>query len=555
MWVDPLLFYFPKYSFGRNKITIMRKTFFGLFFLISLITSCRKIDTESKILPNKESNSNENLSYREGPIVLGEQKQNPYTIENMQAAVNSLAERGVTSLHNINIRPTYLYVKFAPQNHYQYEELGRDTTLQLFDYPLDYEITLSGNSYHDPTLPDSSITYQYTSVPYNYDFNDTISYEILSELYIPEEDGSLVGSTEDNLEFVEKLLDQAYIQTGNYEDTIKAQQRFEPSGSIKVFDTRVNDYIGVEGVRIVARRWFLWRRARTDYYGDFIMTKNYKRPVNYSAWFNDNKFEVRRQFIGTVVWINGPKKEGAWDHLIVDGFDRFVAHLFRGGWKYFNGFNGGLDRPSVLKLFIIAKDEHDPNGVLGRASLTWPEVTIFRYLGKNEVSSDDYFSCTVHEISHISLRKKIGYQAFHDLLPVANESFATAIQLHITAHEYQPRTNWMYGTPYYSSIFGGGYEPLRPIPYAFQYWNASISGDYTSLFINLVDNYNELNQQFILKPSGSIYDIVSGYTLSGIEDNIIEYCSDWTTMKAALKANKPTGVQDYEIENLVNQYQ
>ena len=96
--------------------------------------------------------------------VLGDKLDNPYSVANMRKALESLApeDRGGLSIEDIST--SHFYVKFRPANYDELDRIKQDTTLILYDIPLDYEITSQGEYYHDPSIPDSLPTYQYASV-------------------------------------------------------------------------------------------------------------------------------------------------------------------------------------------------------------------------------------------------------------------------------------------------------------------------------------------------------------------------------------------------------
>lgn len=72
-------------------------------------------------------------------VVLGEKLTNPFTVENMQVAYNSL-KREVRTIGELDISaPTHKYIKFMPQDSVQLELIEADTTLDLYSYPLDYK--------------------------------------------------------------------------------------------------------------------------------------------------------------------------------------------------------------------------------------------------------------------------------------------------------------------------------------------------------------------------------------------------------------------------------
>lgn len=104
------------------------------------------------------------------------------------------------------------------------------------------------------------------------------------------------------------------------------------------------------------------------------------------------------------------------------------------------------------------------------------------------------------------------------------------------------------------------YNPIDPpeFPNRFGYQNWNGSGDYTSLFINLVDDFNEMGQDLDINPLneilGVINDQVSGYTLANIESNMLGQVYGIGSLSAQLKANKPTGVTDAQIDLLLGQY-
>lgn len=81
----------------------------------------------------------QSTNFVEGQIVLGEQLENPYSIENIKKALENLTTNGKSS-GNVKVRTTHLYLKFKPQNEKELDLLKSDSTLEWFDYPLDYEM-------------------------------------------------------------------------------------------------------------------------------------------------------------------------------------------------------------------------------------------------------------------------------------------------------------------------------------------------------------------------------------------------------------------------------
>ena len=117
-----------------------------------------------------------------GMIVLGGQLEDPYSVENMSEALASLYP---TKAGRVVLPATDLYVRFLPENDAQWQRL-RELGVEMLDHPVDYEIVREGDWYHDPSLPEDRITWQYAVVPRDFRFPPGIRHELLEECYIPD---------------------------------------------------------------------------------------------------------------------------------------------------------------------------------------------------------------------------------------------------------------------------------------------------------------------------------------------------------------------------------
>ncbi|MCF6213273.1 MAG: hypothetical protein L3J45_04525 [Flavobacteriaceae bacterium] len=186
-------------------ITIL--TLFGIIFY-----SCYKdegILKQSKLSLSEQMN-NAGLK----GIVLGKKLENPYSVENMKKALDNLKKSNVsakTSVDGIEVTTTHLYVKFKPKNEDELDILKSDSTLVLYDYPLDYEIEENGDFYRDPDIPDNQPTYKYTAVKVGKKLPSGVENEILAELFIPDEnsDNETSNKTVITYEMVDALVDEA----------------------------------------------------------------------------------------------------------------------------------------------------------------------------------------------------------------------------------------------------------------------------------------------------------------------------------------------------------
>lgn len=81
------------------------------------------------------------------PTILGARLiGNPYSVANMQQASRNLTN-GIAG-----ITENAWYVRFKPSNYSQLATL-EDLDIDLFDYPLDYELIQEGDYYNDGVTP------------------------------------------------------------------------------------------------------------------------------------------------------------------------------------------------------------------------------------------------------------------------------------------------------------------------------------------------------------------------------------------------------------------
>ena len=220
----------------------------------------------------------------DGMMVLGEKLNNPYSLANMQAAYNELCK--TKSVASSNLEATDLYVRFLPKDSTDFAVLS-SLDLELFDYPLDYEIITGGDYYHDPTIPETEITWQYTKVKPDFEFPD-MQYEILDECYIPEEE--LTKSSSVSL-FGEELEIMAIRMAGQSEEysivETKAKAKKYPEGYVRINNDTSDE--PVRGVKVRCHYFLKWTSDYTDENGYYKMSKKFSCKPHYSVILENQK--------------------------------------------------------------------------------------------------------------------------------------------------------------------------------------------------------------------------------------------------------------------------
>jgi hypothetical protein len=473
--------------------------------LITVLNSCYKeVDLTNNIangsldLSSAKIKNNEN---GEGEFIFGKKLENPYSVANMKIALDKYKQK-YSNGSVFEIRATHKYLRFLPADRTEYDKLKEVEGLDLYEIPLDYEIIKSGSSYHDPTLPEESVSWQYASVPIDFQNSLNIKTEVLDLLYIPELDDKLLD-IDNNLiheEEVINLLNISFVGTNNAEDTVSlkkvnANAKWNPSGCIKVFDDRVGGLIGLFHVKVKARRWFVTDWDYTDANGCYNISHGFNGKVNYSIYYETSQFDVRSGTWGQA-WLNGPKLEASWSENINSGMQKYYATVFRGAARYHHNDIGDLKRPcNLFKLKYCAYDGSNDEangdfnsyaaglGVLG----VIPDIRIWRFNPSgSEKTSVGLFGTTVHETAHASHLELMnaGPIQFWQVDKIIVESWARAAQWFLTKKEYNSLGIATMGDP--------GLHSNLDHAFTTQWWKEGEDlPNHTPLFIDLVDNHNQ----------------------------------------------------------------
>lgn len=219
-----------------------------------------------------------------GMIVLGDRLENPYTTENMQEAYMALYPTKSRS----DVKTSHLYVRFLPADEEEFDILT-DSGLDLVDYPVDYEILVDGDYYHDPSVGEDSYTWQYAVVPADYEFPD-VRYEILDECHITETDP--VSRSADGIDW-EAVEMEAFRLTGNG-DMLQPQtkgSKVYPSGRITIVDDQANGGkpFGLAGVRVRCNTFVKFSNTYTDRDGYYTMPRKFSANLKYRLVFKNEK--------------------------------------------------------------------------------------------------------------------------------------------------------------------------------------------------------------------------------------------------------------------------
>ncbi|SHF55779.1 hypothetical protein SAMN05444483_101584 [Salegentibacter echinorum] len=278
-------------------MNIIKLFTFCLVFL--LLYSCEKdeldfIDPSAEEIQNEENFSN-----------FRRKVENPYTISNMQTALDSITKRvkggklqsaagkKAAALKTKSISPNMLYIQFTPKTLEQEGLLKQDSTLALIDYPLGYEYQEAWFK-NRAKLKEGEIPTYYTSVAIDRKLPKGVPHKVLAEMYLPQEDKSLEGrrslyrnSNNEIGDLVDVLLNQAFKQTGNEgldglgilkkEGETQSESKllgvgigskWHPEGTLRIWDDHIGSTTKTTKILIGYETYPCGNRGGTLYGGD-----------------------------------------------------------------------------------------------------------------------------------------------------------------------------------------------------------------------------------------------------------------------------------------------
>ena len=457
---------FIKIIMNKTKIYILAAV--ALISTVVFHSSCNDKEELLTSEPEFDQNSISSLTTGEEAEELMEfapPSENPYTIPNMQRALDSLSKvnENECDLTLFDIRITHKYIKFKPQDSAQYGLLIQDTTLELFDYPLDRKLIKAGTYYQDLSLTEGQPNYQWTAVKVDKQLPAGVPFDVLAELYIPEEDPQLVQYYETPFDdCITELIDMAMKITGNFDTTEtyevtdgglhykRRRSKWNPRGRIRLEDNVLNSINGLEGAKVRARRWFTTRSMLTDRNGNFSTSHQFRRPANYSIKWERNDYNIRSGRHGQA-YFNGPKIKGDWNLDIVSGVSWFYGHAHRGAHTYYYQNNLNIESPPrngfLGSRIAIGVCDQQGRAHYKHAQRMWFGPEIFMYTSEDDgnggtviPNSMRFYETTIHELAHAS-HFNLSHWHYRNTDRIVKESWAVGVAYYFTRQIY-PADVW-----------------------------------------------------------------------------------------------------------------
>ncbi len=529
--------------------------FFVYLLVTFLFTQCKEPIFDEPISARMLENSKARLETKntdsDSVLVLGKKLENPYSVKNMEIALNSLKRKGGKNSIN-RIEGNYNYVRLLPKTDDEYNLNNSDPSIDTYEYPLDYEIVKQGNKYEDKTVSANKFTWIYCAVPKSKKFDAKIRVEILDDLYLPFGNGK-EAETEFQREehsFLKALEDESLLLFGNKQKDLKNGRvaQWYASGRIRVWDDRMNfntnvylpgaGFVPVPQCRVRANRWFTTKETLTDNSGYFFIDHGWDNgnEVNYSIKWERADFDIRSGNYGQAYY-NGPKILYSWNLDIQENStpDNYMyAHVHRAANIYYYQNTYGVISPPT-NTFLNGRMHLGTNTGNNRShyfgfNSAWAAAEVRLIFNLANDDSRSIFATTIHELTHAA-HWTIGmsYEAYCSNAGQAGrlaESWAQMVGWFITKQIYGPA-----GLNF--TLFDQDAIQNTTIANMGETATCLSNGAwYTPLFIDLVDDFNQNNTD----PTFPV-DNANGYTLNELQSFLFARPTNWYMYRDVLQNN------------------
>ena len=410
-----------------------------------LVPLCTLVACTGDDVPGGKSRQGEDELFHE-MIQLGEKLDDPYTVENMR---NALAVVYPTRSGRVDISVTDYYVRFLPRTEAQLESLLA-RGLDLTDHPVDYRILREGDYYHDPAVDEEEITWQYTVVGKDFDFPDDITYEILDECYLSENDPVTRAGADIDWDAVEEA---SFRLTGNEAmlQSLETKGAAQPQGRITIVDEGANGGkpFGLPGVKVVCNVFVKFSSTYTDRDGYYKISKKFISKPRYRLMFkNKAGFAIGFNLIlvpASVSTLGKGPNTGMDFNIDKNSNNKLFCRsvITCAAYDYItmckDADDGVTPPPGSLRIWLFRGLNSSSSPMLKHGALI-DNTVIGKYLGsfskllklflpditigtKGSESFADIYADTIHELAHASHFSRVGTNFWDNYIKYVLKSF------------------------------------------------------------------------------------------------------------------------------------
>ncbi len=559
------------------------KKFYYLVLIALFGWSCQKDQEQltpvdpvpEAVVETKEQIPIEKIFYHKATEQYIYQKGDPYSFENMKRAYELLQAKRQEQFGtragaggSIELTPSHYSLKIYPRNESEQWRVERMQDVTVAYLPFDY-VPLPEEEVEVMSLTRSMVE------PFEEEVRYTVTYDNLQSVEGPQPPVTLnmpvlyvtwPATKPLPLDLDYEIVDQLLLPNSWTDpkpvpgyDTLPTIQFPIPDpitvrGRVLDWDETLQEYVPVPGLKMEAGYGSDHRECYTDNEGMFSLEIN---AVNFSfvkfwATFASDKWKIVSRDSSV------PRSSGAYN--IADYWDEAADEIVeirrkvdlpeyeivRAMYYFYNG-DHNIRTWSYEDGIRVVTRLNSNSSTLG--SFTYSNsgtpafITIYNELTIGErmpVELPDYADCDIlgtvlHELGHFCHYGEAGYSGINNTHLLLTESFASYAGWHITTRYYKDYFNYTL--------------PVTAIRQSRQSWSKDKSSEYSPLFVDLFDTYNQGAASNSLRPK----DNLTNFSHAIVRD-IIANCRTWSACRMILEDYANTFYTQDEFEEYVSNY-
>ena len=543
---------------------------FILLLVVGIISaSCSKENLQSDLKPQFSVNSEteQPVYYQSSTGQFFIHQNDPFSLDNMQAAYDYLAEneqftKSGSFEKGKSLQPTHYALKVYPRTIEEQWAIEAMDNIQITYHPFDYApVSVKGQDvlnvdaafekspYKETLKYDTEnglikeetyvLPIMYVVWPINKPLPEGYDYKVDYQVFIPEAQpitkSSMTLSKNERLALEDEALYRAIGKRILYtkpEIQTKQLRDEDDSSDFKILQGYVSIYDNFLETQVPAQRLtmrfelgtFIYDGTTTDNgYYDMTIHTQYHPYLNFSFYFQTSHFiitlnnstAIYYDSQGQMTSVFGPDLYCYKDFAITNS--SLAYPIYRAAQYYYYGNHPVTPFDSGIPIWINAKTDYGP----------WPFVSYEMYnsvpqivIKSNILNQHNYYiGAVLHGLGHHTHNGWFSYANYTQINEHIRESFACYI-------------GWKLGEKYYFDL---GFSPALFYDYVGQnrqdwdYTWAITTNQYSPIFIDLEDSYNQRNNN-----THYPQDVISGIPYGDIED-ILSFHHTWLSIRDELE--------------------
>ena len=422
----------------------MKKPIISFLYILTAFISCTQTLEKEEFSDFEVDTPNLVLA------TFGEQTGHPFSMENALRAYGNLPIETRASFSEEAIEPTHLYIRFMPSNEEELWNVKQQKDLDVFQYPLDCEVTEGFVGIDNPFLL-NGFPQLWVVVPADYPISEiACPYEVESELWMPDFNSSAVksDSSMDILDFYEDLMKELCYEQNLTDEfcgpETKSSTTYYPGGIIKYVDTTHGE-TPLYGMQVEA--YTFWHNYKTTSLVSGTLNfggKTFSGSFRYRAKFSLDDFAIRTEDNKSDLEYVTEKTTKPFYMTFSGAYSKYCVVFAAAHRYYYQSIS--IPRPpqngfwkACLRIHVYPNDSGDYLGVFtkDRRGLLAdrPEISIYGYSSSSERYSDELYATTIHELTH-AMHYNLNKDLFYSIENSVVESLARGVQLYLTKMKY-----------------------------------------------------------------------------------------------------------------------